>query len=110
MVEKRAMSGAENAVRHRVTQRRYRNSARGRRLRRARNYGITNEQFDALVIEQGGLCWICRDEMHTPHIDHDHETGRVRGLLCYRCNNGLGLFRDNPIALARAILYLLRSG
>jgi hypothetical protein len=75
-------------------------------------YGITPEQFDAMVTAQGGVCVLCGNppagKRHTQvlHIDHDHRTGRVRGLLCDTCNVGLGSFRDNPDLLKRAAAYL----
>ncbi len=47
--------------------------------------------------------------MQTPHIDHDHSTGKVRGLLCSCCNTGIGMFKDNPDVLDRAAFYLVRS-
>lgn len=78
-----------------------------------RKYGITLEQYDALLAQQGGVCAVCRDPIadprgFRPHIDHDHETGAVRGVLCYRCNTGLGVFRDSVDNLAAAIEYLKR--
>ena len=69
-------------------------------------YGITVAQYDALFMEQGGACAICKT---TPsgrlHVDHDHETGRVRGLLCTRCNQGLGYFLDRADLLRAAAVY-----
>lgn len=62
-----------------------------------RNYGITAEQFDAMLADQGGVCVICQQAHHRWHVDHDHATGRVRGILCPGCNTRLGryeLFRD----------------
>ena len=74
-------------------------------------YGITEAQILALYVEQGGKCAICLSVMQMTghsgaHIDHDHETGLVRGLLCRRCNTGLGLFGDNPSTLTAAADYL----
>ena len=76
-----------------------------RRYHMRRRYGMEPEDFDALVVAQGGVCAICREAPPT-HLDHDHETGRVRGALCVPCNNGLGLFRDNPDLLRGAADYL----
>lgn len=58
-----------------------------------------------MMTKQGGLCAICKEAKAT-HIDHSHETGRVRGVLCLACNTALGSFRDSPKLLARAIVYL----
>lgn len=76
-----------------------------RRYHLRKRYGIEPEQFDGLVAEQGGICAICREAAPT-HLDHDHETGRVRGVLCVSCNNGLGLFRDDIARLRQALNYL----
>jgi len=74
-------------------------------------YGITPGQYDAMLKAQDGKCAICstkkpggRTKMF--FIDHCHTNGNVRGLLCMRCNTGLGLFLDNPKFLLNAINYL----
>jgi hypothetical protein len=72
-----------------------------------RRYGITAAQATALVEVQGGLCAICR-ERPPDHVDHDHATGAVRGMLCFNCNGGLGQFRDRPDLLRLAAEYLER--
>lgn len=69
-------------------------------------YGLTREEWDARLIAQSGLCAICDEQMMDPFVDHDHETGEVRGLLCSSCNFGLGHFRDSVEFLASAIRYL----
>lgn len=70
-------------------------------------YGLTVAAFAQMEVAQGGACAICGE---TPskrlHVDHCHETGRVRGLLCQACNVGLGFFRDDPGRLTRAVGYL----
>ncbi|MCI4340581.1 MAG: endonuclease domain-containing protein [Thermoplasmata archaeon] len=68
-------------------------------------YGITSAQFDAMAEEQGGACKIC-GLIKKLVVDHDHVTGRVRGLLCDKCNRALGGFGDCPAVLKRALLYL----
>lgn len=85
---------------------RYKERQRQRSIQR---YGLSVEAFDALNRAQGGLCAICRQPPDTPRlmIDHDHATGRVRGLLCRRCNIGLGLMRDDVAILYAAIAYLV---
>jgi hypothetical protein len=77
-----------------------------------RKYSLTLSAFSALVDSQNGRCAICRSLFvpgKTPHVDHDHATGRVRGLLCVDCNRGLGSFRDSPNSLLAAIAYLKRG-
>lgn len=73
-------------------------------------YKITPEDYDALVIGQRGECRICKVHQDTLklnlHVDHDHTTGKVRGLLCENCNRGLGMFKDSAEILAKAIDYL----
>lgn len=77
--------------------------ARNYHLRR--RYGITAEYADRMLAEQGGLCAICR-EAPAGHVDHDHATERVRGLLCFNCNQALGNFRDRRDLMLRAAMYL----
>lgn len=72
-------------------------------------YGLTVDAFLQMNDAQGGLCAICRRACDTAQrlsVDHDHETGRVRGLLCRRCNGAIGLFREDLAVLAAAIEYL----
>lgn len=77
-------------------------------------YGITQSQYDALYEAQRGTCAICfgngtRSRWGLLYVDHDHRTGVVRGLLCDRCNLGLGKFHDDPGLLRRALAYLLEG-
>lgn len=76
-------------------------------VKRRGKYGITPEQYVAMVKDQRGLCAICERPMtRHPHIDHCHETGVIRGLLCYTCNVGLGSFGDDPERLRSAAKYV----
>lgn len=70
-------------------------------------YGITEGEFDMLVRRQGGACAICR-KRPAGHVDHCHRTQKVRGVLCFSCNRGLGKFRDSSRLMNRAIRYLNR--
>lgn len=74
-------------------------------------YGITREEYDAILEAQGGKCAICRRATGASRnlsVDHDHKTGEVRGLLCTPCNRDvLGHLRDSVLALLRAVRYLL---
>ena len=74
-------------------------------------YGLTLEAYDALLQAQGGKCKICREppmgNLGRPlTVDHDHQTGRIRGLLCVSCNSMLGMAKDNTTTLLKAIQYL----
>lgn len=70
-------------------------------------YGITVEEFARMEATQGFTCAICPEPLGpSPHIDHCHTEGHVRGLLCSSCNLGLGHFRDDIEALSSAIRYL----
>src|ERR1039457_4131975 len=73
-------------------------------------YGITDEQFKAMLETQGGACAICRfipgSEDESLHVDHIHGTEIVRGLLHSNCNRGLGYFKDNVGFISKAIEYL----
>ncbi len=85
--------------------------ARNSRLRR--QYGITIEDYEEMLASQEGKCAICGTTTPWPKgkyqnfcIDHDHESGKIRGLLCGSCNPGLGSFKDNPELLRKAARYL----
>ena len=73
-----------------------------------RRYGISAAEVDAMIEAQGGFCLICR-ERRAEHVDHDHLTGAVRGVLCFSCNGGLGQFRDRVDIMTKAITYLERT-
>lgn len=72
---------------------------------RMRKFGLSQEAFDGLLDKQGGVCAICNKVNWNgkgPHVDHDHITGKVRGILCHSCNVSLGLIKDDP-NVARAM-------
>lgn len=81
-------------------------------ITRKNRYGITQEQYDEMLEAQGGGCAICGSPLPRNSgkshlaVDHDHKTGRVRGLLCDPCNNGLARFDDDPEKLMKAAKYL----
>ncbi len=85
-----------------------RQKARERAIRR--RYGIKPEGYRALLNRSGGRCDICQELLAQNtkfiHVDHDHETGRIRGILCHGCNAGIGHFRENRAYLRAAIEYL----
>ena len=75
------------------------------------NYGITQSDYDALLTQQGGCCAICKStssggRWSTFHVDHDHVTGKVRGLLCHHCNVTLGRMGDNLEGVMKFVAYL----
>ena len=82
--------------------------------RHFKKYGLTYSEVLEMREKQNNLCLICdepgfmmNDRVKSPlNVDHDHETGKVRGLLCHNCNRGLGLFADNPGRLRKAADYL----
>ena len=79
-----------------------------RRRRTLARYGITEAQYQAMWERQGGLCDVCsRPLPQRAHVDHDHKTGRVRGLLDWWCNRLLGNSRNTPIMFYNASRYLL---
>jgi phage gp36-like protein len=77
-----------------------------------KRYGITLEEYNSLLVSQDFCCAICRKHVSTLkvrlHVDHCHTTLKVRGLLCFNCNNALGRFKDNPEILQNAIDYITR--
>ena len=82
-----------------------------RNYRLKKYYNLSNEDFTNLLLEQKGNCAICNIDKpggvnNQWAIDHDHETGTVRGILCHKCNRGLGHFDDDIDLLLQAIKYL----
>jgi CO/xanthine dehydrogenase Mo-binding subunit len=75
-----------------------------------RKFGMTLQQYDSMLAEQDGKCFVCH--VSSPgrkgsfHVDHDHGTGKVRSLLCLRCNSTLGNAGDDPALLEKLAKYL----
>ena len=81
------------------------------RISRIRIYGIDVPDYERMLEEQNGGCYICgkKPTKRALDIDHDHETGKVRGLLCSNHNRALGLLGDNLLLLVRAMEYLVKN-
>lgn len=118
----RSNNAEHNRKYQREWQRREDRRARARAAHIKRKFGLTPEEFEAMVAEQQGLCAICQKppvgkrrqqddfdgepELRPLDIDHDPKTGRVRGLLCNPCNQAIGLLRDDPESMRRAAVYV----
>ena len=103
-----------------LAKKRYHKSNKKKHIQRAREthykikYGITIKEYNKIYKKQKGVCAICglpeslimRTGIIHLSIDHNHKTGKIRGLLCHRCNRALGYFNDNPFLLVKAIKYL----
>lgn len=91
----------------------YQRNPEARRGRTLKKYGLTLVDYETLFTNQQGCCAGCGEAWpHTDrkmHVDHDHQTGKVRGLLCVNCNTTLGLVHDNPARLQGLIDYLRKS-
>lgn len=75
-----------------------------------RKYGITMDEYNAMLESQNGRCAICHQEKsETLAVDHDHKTGKVRGLLCSHCNQVIGFAEDNVELMESAIKYLTNN-
>jgi hypothetical protein len=90
----------ETIERYRVANARY-----TRQYRYLKEYGLTMRQRAELFEESDGLCALCY-EKPAEAVDHDHDTGKVRGAVCHSCNWGLGNFNDDPVKVERALDYL----
>lgn len=78
-----------------------------------RTFGMSLEDYEALLAAQGGVCAICLDAPkpgESFHVDHHDERGGVRSILCVRCNNALGQFREDVVVAERAVDYLASNG
>jgi hypothetical protein len=74
-----------------------------------RRVGLSIQGRQNLIDAAGGVCQICGVKFRRPNIDHCHLTGKIRGVLCSKCNSGLAVFRDSPIFLRKAADYLEKS-
>jgi hypothetical protein len=73
----------------------------------AHRLGISVAEYDRLIEGSGGLCALCGESYgERPNVDHCHKTGKVRGVLCSRCNTGIGLFAESPELFNAAVRYL----
>ncbi len=103
------------------TIRRYQRSekckSRHRECRLKRQYKITLEQYNNMFIFQGGVCAICgrpetvklKNIVKRLSVDHNHITGKVRGLLCRNCNQALGLLNENPVVIKNLLGYIIKN-
>ena len=85
---------------------------RANEYRKESRYGITQEDFNNMLVEQNNVCKICSNEFKSTkdtHVDHCHKSNIVRGLLCNSCNMALGQFNDNTDNMDNAIRYLQNS-
>jgi hypothetical protein len=102
-----------NPERHKTNNQRYRKmnpdkvKADSRKSNLKWSYGITPEDYDKMFAEQNGRCAICGNESTKRLcVDHDHKTGKIRGLLCFDCNKALGFIHDDIRIVENIILYL----
>lgn len=120
--KKRRNENPELAQKIRDAQTRWRiaNPEADRRKYLLRKFNITLEEYNELLDKQGGVCAICGDEERVIRraksgkemlaVDHCHDTGKIRGLLCFKCNTGIGALGDSVEGLERALSYLRRTG
>lgn len=110
--EKYASNPLEKVKRQiRESRRKEKNPLAKRKEELKRLYGITLEEYASILEIQNYVCDICKKECKTKKslsVDHDHETGIVRGLLCNSCNRAIGMLKDDPIVLKNAYEYLLK--
>lgn len=98
--------------RKRLLRKRRRYKTHDRAVHYERRYGITEDCYRTMLEEQGGVCAVCfaSPSGRRLDVDHCHDTGEVRGLLCNRCNQALGLLQDDEDRLRRAIEYINKAG
>ncbi len=113
VIERAKKWNRENAERYNERMRAYQESGKkavsDRKSYLKRTYGLTLEQYDAMFASQDGVCAICGKPPSNGfvlHVDHDHVTGAIRGLLHFTCNNLLGDAEDDPVVLRSAATYV----
>ena len=125
--KKRSDIDAQELAKRREYDKKYREKNRQRVNRNARNwaiknrhkvrkiqldwlYGISVEAYNDMVLKQDNKCALCfKPSNRRLDVDHDHKTGKIRGLLCGKCNKGLGLFYDDIDVFKRAVVYLSKK-
>jgi hypothetical protein len=113
VVHKRAGKKYQQSTKGKNYHKKYERTDKGKRLkmkgRLKRNFGLTIEQYDKLFEAQNGVCAICNGinpDGRRLAVDHDHKTGKIRALLCLRCNVILGMVKENKERILGFILYL----
>jgi len=114
--EKKAKTKYRNSVKGQESSKRYylankdKHNKNSRKIHLKLTFGITLEEYDELFARQNGSCAICNmpqsELKRRLAVDHNHITGKIRGLLCFRCNASIGKFGDDPELLEKAISYL----
>jgi hypothetical protein len=107
------VKASKNPLKVREAGRRFDLKHRRNRYSAARRYGMTADQVDNLVADQDGKCKLCGDVLkggRKQAIDHNHDNGIVRGVLCCNCNTALGKLKDDPDLIARASEYVRKNG
>lgn len=84
----------------------YRHAEERRIYQKVRAYQITKEEYLKMIKDSNGKCAICKLKVKELTVDHNHRTGKVRGVLCHKCNSAIGLFMENVKNLKSAIKYL----
>jgi hypothetical protein len=104
---------AKNPEKYRSKAREYGLTEKGRKVKKVYNlkylYGISSDDLLILIVQQNNVCALCKQPFTSSkftHIDHDHKTHQIRGILCHKCNSGLGLFNHDKQKLLQAIDYL----
>lgn len=90
-------SKMKNASKIKVTKRKYHLKSK---------YDLTPEQFESMFAEQGNCCAICKTSVGKWHVDHCHNTKKIRGILCHHCNTAIGLLKEDVVILENAIEYI----
>jgi hypothetical protein len=97
----------KNKIIHRASEWNKNNRKIINKRKQVAKYNISIIEFDQMLYKQNNKCAICQHEFKdTPCVDHNHNTGKVRGLLCRKCNLGIGFLKDNETMLHNAVKYL----
>lgn len=110
---------SKNAQKMRAKQREY-NLAHpeiSRKINLKKKYGITQEHYNLMFEQQGGVCLVCgkpetatyKESVKCLAVDHNHQINKIRGLLCQRCNTALGLLNENPVVIKSLLEYIINA-